>query len=248
MTLSLLLWLAPAVLLTSLLSGVVGMAGGMILMAVLVAFMPVAAAMVIHGVTQMAANGWRALMWRRYVDWSVVRRCAVGLVLAVALLSIVRYVPERGAVLIAVGLLPFVILAIPARLTLQVDQRWGAELCGLLNGVVNLMAGVSGPLLDIFFVRTTMDRRAVVATKAACQTLAHAGKLIYFGIIVGSLQAEAIDATLLASCVFFAVAGTMLSRVVLERLSDVHFRLWTRRIIMAVGVGCTAQGVAFYLK
>jgi len=59
-SLSLALTLAAAVLSTSFVSGIFGMAGGMILMGILLAIMPLAAAMVLHGLTQMAANGWRA--------------------------------------------------------------------------------------------------------------------------------------------------------------------------------------------
>ena len=44
---------------TSFLSGLFGMAGGMILVGVLLAIMPVPTAMVLHAVTQMASNGWR---------------------------------------------------------------------------------------------------------------------------------------------------------------------------------------------
>ena len=68
---------------TSLLSGIFGMAGGMILIGVLLAIMPVPEAMMLHGVTQMASNGWRGLLWWRYVRWravgSYVFGCAVAL-------------------------------------------------------------------------------------------------------------------------------------------------------------------------
>jgi uncharacterized protein len=59
--------LTAAILSTSFISGVFGMVGGMILMGVLLAIMPVAAAMVLHGVTQMASNGWRAWLWRTHI-------------------------------------------------------------------------------------------------------------------------------------------------------------------------------------
>ena len=45
---------------TSFLSGIFGMAGGMILIGVLLALLPLPQAMVLHAVTQMASNGWRA--------------------------------------------------------------------------------------------------------------------------------------------------------------------------------------------
>ena len=52
---------------TALLSGVFGMAGGLVLMGVLALILPVQAAFVTHGVLQLAANGWRALSnaWHR---------------------------------------------------------------------------------------------------------------------------------------------------------------------------------------
>ena len=45
------------VLATSVLSGILGMAGGMLLMAVLVSLLPVSGAMVLHGAVQAMANG-----------------------------------------------------------------------------------------------------------------------------------------------------------------------------------------------
>jgi uncharacterized membrane protein YfcA len=65
------LTLAAAVLSTSFVSGIFGMAGGMILMGILLAIMPLATAMVLHGLTQMASNGWRAWLWREHVLWPV---------------------------------------------------------------------------------------------------------------------------------------------------------------------------------
>ena len=54
-----------AVLGTSFLGGIFGMIGGLVLMGVLLLFLPVPAAMTLHAITQMTANGWRALVWRR---------------------------------------------------------------------------------------------------------------------------------------------------------------------------------------
>ncbi|GIS20858.1 MAG: hypothetical protein CM15mP120_27740 [Pseudomonadota bacterium] len=51
---------------TSVLSGLVGMAGGVVLMAILINVLPVSSAMVLHGVTQFTANGSRTLILRRF--------------------------------------------------------------------------------------------------------------------------------------------------------------------------------------
>jgi uncharacterized protein len=70
---------------TAFLSGIFGMAGGMILIGVLLALLPVPEAMMLHGVTQMASNGWRALLWWRYVRWSAVASYILGCAAALLL-------------------------------------------------------------------------------------------------------------------------------------------------------------------
>src|SRR5215467_15014285 len=69
---------AVAVVATSYISGMFGMAGGMLLLGLLLVFMDVAPAMVLFGIIQMAANGWRAVLWHRHVAWSIVWRFLVG--------------------------------------------------------------------------------------------------------------------------------------------------------------------------
>jgi uncharacterized protein len=235
--------LAAVVLATSFLSGVFGMAGGMILMGVLLTFLSVPAAMVLHGVTQAASNGWRALLWRAYIDWSIFARYVGGSLAALALFASVQFVPDRALVLIALGLMPFAAMAVPAWMAPRADRRLGSEISGFVSTALQLVSGVSGPALDIFFVRTVLDRRRVVATKAVCQVSTHLIKLLYFGAIVTTDLSE-IGWTVMAMSVALALTGTTLSRALLERLTDAQFRVWTQRIVMGVGVVYVIQGVA----
>ena len=63
---------------TSFLSGIFGMAGGLILIGVLLTLMPLPAAMVLHAITQMASNGWRAFLWRSHIKWRPVSVYLIG--------------------------------------------------------------------------------------------------------------------------------------------------------------------------
>ena len=65
--------IAATSVVTSFISGILGMAGGMMLMGVLLWFLPLPAAMMMHGISQLASNGWRAIMLRREIDWRVMR-------------------------------------------------------------------------------------------------------------------------------------------------------------------------------
>lgn len=233
---------ALVVLATSFMSGIFGMAGGMVLMGVLVMILPVPAAMVLHGLTQTASNGWRAWMWRRYADPRIFGLYLAGTLLAVGAFAVFAFVPEKSVIFIVLGLLPFLAAAVPDRLVPRADRPIGAVAAGITATGFQLVSGVSGPALDIFFVRTGLDRRAVVATKAMCQVSSHLAKMSYFAGLV--LSGEVADLYALAAVsIVLALVGTSLSRVVLERLTDVQFRVWTQRLVMLVGVVYLAQGL-----
>src|SRR5580658_8026905 len=74
--------LALTILLSSFISGVFGMAGGMILLGVLLNYFDVASAMILFSIIQFCANGWRAYQWRHYVRWPIFWKYVVGAVLA----------------------------------------------------------------------------------------------------------------------------------------------------------------------
>jgi uncharacterized membrane protein YfcA len=238
--------LAVATLVTSFISGILGMAGGMILMGVLLALLPLPAAMMLHGIVQLAANGWRALLLRKAIDWRVFGGYAAGALLALALFALARFVVSKPMALIALGLTPFVALALPEKLHLNVERRWHPFACGFVCSALSLIAGVSGPVLDVFFVRSALSRHTVVATKAATQSLSHLLKIAYFGGVIALAGAE-VPPWLAATMVLLAFAGTSLSRRVLERISDASFRRWTRGTVMALGGIYLASGVGALL-
>ncbi len=240
-SLALLAALSAAALVTSFISGILGMAGGMILMGILLALLPVPVAMMLHGITQLASNGWRAWLWRVHVDWRVFRGYALGALAALALFTAVQLVVSKPVALIVLGITPFAGLALPEKLVLDVQRRGHPFACGVICQGLNLTAGVSGPILDVFFVRSAMGRHAVVATKALTQSASHLLKILYFGGLLGA-AGGAVDLPVAALMVALAFAGTTLSRSVLERLTDADFRLWTRWTVMATGVVYLASG------
>ena len=107
-----------------------------------------------------------------------------------------------------------------------------------------LLTGVSGPLVDTFFLGGKLDRREIVATKAACQIFGHGAKLAYFGALVD--QAAGVDPVMAALAVAASMLGTTLARRLLEAMTDAQFRLWANRLITAVAAYYVGQG-AFLL-
>src|SRR3546814_19058758 len=118
----------------------------------------------------MTANGCRAILWRRNIDFRIFGRYVLGLLAAGLLFSFIGLVPDRAVVLISLGITPFLAVLVPARYVPQASRRLGAEACGFVTTCIQFIAGVSGPLLDVFFFRITLHPRAVVATKISKTT------------------------------------------------------------------------------
>ena len=217
---------------TAFLSGLFGMAGGLILIGVLLALMPLPTAMVLHAITQMASNGWRAFLWRSHIQWRPVSVYLIGCAVALAAWSITRYVPDKPVALLLLGVTPFMARLLPPGLKPDPASVWQGTLYGSICMGLMLMTGVSGPLLDTFFLGGHFDRRGIVATKAACQVASHFVKLIYFGGIID--QAATFDPVLAAVAIAASMTGTTLARRILEAMTDLQFRTWAGRLITTV--------------
>lgn len=232
----------PSVLATSFLSGIFGMVGGLILMGVLLMLLPVPLAMSLHAITQMASNGWRALLWRGHVRWTVLPGYLAGAAIAFALFAAIALSPPKPLVYVLLGLMPFAAAALPRSWALDIQRKGAPSLVGFLVMGLSVFAGASGAVVDIFFVRTELDRRTIVATKAMIQTIGHFLKLIYFTLVIGAAPEDPVLPLLVyAAAVGTAFIGTSAARVVLDRLSNQAFLRWSRRLVLGVGAayfGC----------
>ncbi len=225
---------------TSFLSGIFGMAGGLILVGVLLAILPLPAAMMLHGVTQLASNVWRASLWWRHIRWRPVAAYVAGCALALLGWSMFRYVPDTPLALLMLGVTPFMVRLAPAKLRANPHSPHQGVFYGTICMTLILLTGVAGPLIDSFFLGGNLDRREIVATKSACQVFGHAAKLVYFGGIID--QAASVDPIIAGLAILASMLGTSLAARVLEAMSDVQFRVWANRIITTIAGYYIVQG------
>lgn len=234
--------IALSVVATSFLSGIFGMAGGIILLGVLLAYLDVAPAMVVFGATQIASNGWRAVLWCRFALWGIVVRYAIGSLVAYGVLKLFPVLPGKTMIYLGLGLMPLLVEALPKRLAPNITRAGVPYLCGALIMVLQLFAGAAGHVLDQFFNKTTLDRRVIVATKAVTQVIAHMLRIAYFGAFAGAASAR-VPLFAQAGFVLLAIIGTTLAAQVLKKLSDHNYKRWSRLIVIAVALFYVAKGV-----
>ena len=95
MTPSVLALIGATIVFSSFLSGVFGMAGGMVLLGVLLNYFDVATGMILFSIIQLFANGWRVLQWRRYVLWPILGWYVVGAAISLSGTNAIVHMPAK---------------------------------------------------------------------------------------------------------------------------------------------------------
>lgn len=245
MPLQILSVLLIAALITACISGIFGMAGGLIFMGVIATYFGVAEAMVIHGAVQGVSNSYRAWLICDNIRWDVIGKIALGAFPALGLLALAAFVPSKGILFLVLGLLPALLWLPNKWLVFDAQKPMHAVLCGFFITGLNLVAGVAGPALDMFFVKTGMPRHQIVATKAVTMFGSHMMKIGYFGIpmLMSSTLSGLPPWWFFVAVIPFILLGTFTGTRILKRMSDVGFRKYTKWLVSAVGVIYLIRGV-----
>jgi len=237
-----------AAFLTSILSGVFGMAGGLIFMGLLAWLLPAAFALALHGVIQFASNTWRFLLHRRHVAWPVLLWFGIGAAAAIGLFSLLIFSPTRFYVFLGLGLMPILVWVPERWLSLDATRPGHAIGGGFVSTGLALVSGVSGPVTDLLFVRSKLNRHQVVATKAVMQAIGHASKILVYGGLLLSAPARAVvPLPVTAVAILASMAGIMVGGIILDRISEAHFRTSRRWIITIVGATFLVQAIRIAL-
>jgi uncharacterized membrane protein YfcA len=239
MTIASLVVIGATIVVSSFISGVFGMAGGLVLLGVLLIYFDVAPAMVLFSIVQIFANGWRALQWRQYVIWPIFHWYVLGAALAFAVMFSIALVPDKALVYLALGLMPFAVELLPLAMRPNIEWCGVPFLTGAIMTVIQVLTGVGGLFLDMFFQKSSLDRKTTNATKAVTQSLSHVVRGVYFISLsgIGGVPLE-----LCVPAIALAIGGTSLAPFVLERMTDHNFRQWTRAIIFAISIVYVVRG------
>ncbi len=227
-----------ATLVTAFISGIFGMAGGLILMGVLLALVPVATAMIVHGVLQFIANIWRAILLRQHIDWKATGIYAAGGALGILSLLGLAWRPDKQLVFLLLGLMPALIWLPKRLISLDIQKPVHAFGAGFAVQLMNTLAGVAGPLLDIFFVQTSMSRFEIVATKSTTQSISHLVKVAFWTMPLLAAAEEMVLPPLwfFALAIPLSVLGTWMGGRVLARMNDGNFQGWMKAIVSVTGL------------
>jgi uncharacterized membrane protein YfcA len=217
--------LCIASVVTAGISAVLGMAGGIMLLAVMLLFLEPAVAIPVHAIVQLTSNSSRVVIHRHAVRPDLLIPFALLLLPAGYLTLPLVQVTPADTLRLAIGV--FVIVATWRKqwLLLGLDpERLGTRprfaLVGAGSGALGPLIGATGPFIAPFFLGIGLSRFELIGTKAACQAATHLAKMVLFGVAGFGFLAYGPLTLAMALCV---IAGTALGTRLLHRLDDDRF-------------------------
>ncbi|MBW2401990.1 MAG: sulfite exporter TauE/SafE family protein [Deltaproteobacteria bacterium] len=198
--------LAVAAFATSMLSAIVGMAGGIVLLSVMLLFLEPLVAIPLHGVVQLASNSSRTWVQRKHVRWPII-----------------------GAYCLLLVPMSFVGLRIAETLSPPVARLLIGGFVLIATWMPSLLLMGSAP----FFLNLGLKRQGIIGTKAAAQALGHLVKIAVFAIAGFAFSEYALVLLLLSAMV---VAGTWAGSQVLESVNELWFKRLFKTVLTLVAL------------
>ncbi len=229
-----LLWvLALAAFATSIISGIIGMGGGILLLATMLSFLSHAETIPAHGAVQLVSNGTRLLVFLRHIDVKTVVRFAAGALPGSIVGGLLLVWLRKGQIdstepyfKIAIGL--YVLITTfrpigkrPASNESATPRISTFTLFGGLAGVLGLTIGAIGPLIAPAFLHAGFVKERMIATKAVCQMTIHILKVPIF--LASGLVDYAKLGQLIVVMSLMVIPGTLIGKRILRRVDERAF-------------------------
>lgn len=179
------LFLGVMTFLTSTIAGIVGMGGGMMLIAILPSFLPLNALIPVHGLTQMSSNLSRAIFGYKDVQYEVIPKFLIGSFLGIALFASILSFISLEYVPLFIG--AYILLSLwSTKFNEKIKKYESYFLAGFFQTGLSMVVGATGPLTMTLLLKDYNDKDKVVATGAALMSLTHILKVfvfMYFGFV-----------------------------------------------------------------
>ncbi|MDF1563262.1 MAG: sulfite exporter TauE/SafE family protein [Deltaproteobacteria bacterium] len=222
---------------TSILSAIVGMGGGLTLLGLMTALLPPTWVVPLHAVVQLFSNFTRTLVFLRQVSWKIFLIYLLPMIGGVALATSLWQPTKMGYLKPAIGLFILAFLAWRRFGAPRFGQRnlplWTFAPVGLFVGFLTLFVGATGPFVAPFFLRDDLSKEEIVATKAACQSIGHALKIPAFLTLGFDFQPHL---GLVAAMVVAVILGTVLGKAILHRISRPFFLLLFESVLVVMAL------------
>ena len=210
---------------TSVLSGMLGAGGGVLLLLVLLQYFTPVEALLVHATIQFFTNIHRVILLKNYVYAKMLPMYFLGSAAVFVFLKLINYQPTITSVLLLISLLTLLSYWRTFAKFLDIEKPGRSISCGFIAMGAQICAGVNGNVLDLFLLRSKLNRFEIVSTKSLLSGLGHAIKWIFYILAYpkgGDFYSVYWETIL--GCVIVGFLGTAIGRKGLQKLGEKSFR------------------------
>lgn len=232
-------WLTIAALLTSLLTALIGLGGGVVLMLLMPGLMPLAAIIPVHAVVQFVSNLSRVGFAPGEVDWQLVPPLLLGSVVGAALGSQTVGLVSLDWLPAVAGVLILLVTWLPAGKLVPTGPR-ALVVLGFYQTGLGMLAGATGPLGAAVLAKIRTQREWLVVNTGVYMLLNHGVRAVAFALL-GFAFAPWLDIILWMS--LGMIAGAWLGTRLRQRLPQHNFDLIFRWLVTVLALRMVALTV-----
>mgnify|MGYP000196237178 FL=1 len=218
--------------LTSTVAGVVGIGGGMMLIAILPSFLPLNALIPVHGLTQMSSNFSRAVFGYKDVQYEVIPKFLLGSAIGIGMFAAVLNLISLEYVPLFIGV--YILLSLwSEKFNEKIKKYESYFLAGFFQTGLSMVVGATGPLTMTLLFKDYEDKNKVVATGAALMSITHILKVfvfMYFGFVffdyIGVIIAMIIG----------AISGSWVATKLRDKIDGKRFTMILKVLLSALAI------------
>lgn len=221
------LLLIPIAFVTSTVAGVMGMGGGILLIAAMPGLLPASAILPVHAVTQLGSNVSRAAFGWRKIDLALIPAIAVGAALGAWLGSEVYLRLDLNWLPALIGVLILVVtwVRLPS---VPGGGQLSLLFLGLYQTGLGMLAGATGPVGAAVLLRRNTERDWLVVNTAIYMTLNHVFRLAAF-VVIGFSFAPWWE--LVLGMIIAVTLGSWVGTRLREKVPQIDFHYWFRVMV-----------------
>jgi uncharacterized membrane protein YfcA len=174
--------LVPIAFCTSLLAGVMGMGGGMLLITLMPGLVPTPAILPLHAAIQLASNTSRAVLGWRHIDAGIVPGFVAGALLGALLGAEIYRGLDTQWLPAVIGLLILLFTWVPVP-GVRGRGQLPLVLLGFYQTGLGMIAGATGPVGAAVLMRRNVERDWLVVNTAVYMSLSHVIRVGAFTLI-----------------------------------------------------------------
>lgn len=214
--------LSISTVITSIISAIIGMGGGILLLSVMTFFMPMSVIIPIHGLVQLISNFSRLIIQRKNILYRFTLYYLLGLPFGVllAVYFLKFYLKDYHALVVVIILITYSIFK-PKRMPQLKLNTYGWTMLGIATGILAIIAGAVGPLIAPFFIRDDLKKEEIIATKASLQMFAHFMKIPAFYYLDFNYSQYF---PMIICLGIMAILGTKIGSLLLHKVNDLIFK------------------------